>query len=157
MSFFNLQNCDAPENLTEKLGIYMAHCLSNKLGACNSLATYDLSYDTLKDCHMIVGQVYRAYTNPSMLLASRTWAPRSVVSDKMTEIFSIFTLVNHGICAVSDKLSEHWHNAKGGWNAVGFPSLIFQWKWNPPSTAGWTLYDCWLHRNCSTLVPTGVT
>ena len=70
MSFFNLQNCDAPANLTEKLALYMADSLSNRLGASITAPTNDLSYELLKDCEMIVAQVYRAYRNPSKTLNS---------------------------------------------------------------------------------------
>jgi hypothetical protein len=65
MSFFNLQNDDLPNNLTERLALHMTHSLSNKLGSPCDIPAYDLGWDVLKDCEMIVAQAHRAYRNPS--------------------------------------------------------------------------------------------
>jgi hypothetical protein len=66
MSNLVLQNNQEPITLTEKFAVYMIQSLLNKLGSSNIVCpTYDLGYEILKDCEMIVGQVHRAYTNPS--------------------------------------------------------------------------------------------
>ena len=73
MSFFQQHQSDASSNLTEKLALYMTDSLSTRFGASISVPTNDLSYDLLKDCEMILAQVYQAHMNPSKY---HTFAPR---------------------------------------------------------------------------------
>ena len=66
MSFFNLEFCESPINLTEKLALHMTQSLSNRLWSQDVplLDDEQLSYELLKDSEMIVAQVYQAYKNP---------------------------------------------------------------------------------------------
>jgi hypothetical protein len=65
MSFSNLEFPAGPKNRTEEVALYMIHALSCRLGIPMALPKPQLSFLVLKDCEMLVGQVYRAYLNPS--------------------------------------------------------------------------------------------
>lgn len=65
MSFLSLGFPNGPMNLTENIALYMVHSLSNRLSTQHPIPEHGLSFETLKDCEMIVQQVYSAYKNPS--------------------------------------------------------------------------------------------
>lgn len=58
---------DASSNLTQRISHYMMLSLFHRLniGSTPTAADWGLSYDILKDCEMIVAQVYCAFNNPS--------------------------------------------------------------------------------------------
>ena len=57
---------DATSNLTQQISRYMVLSLL-KSGSSPAGAYYGLSYDIIKDCEMIVEQVFQAFNNPSRL------------------------------------------------------------------------------------------
>ena len=60
---------------------------------------YGLSYDILKDCEMIIGQVLRAFNNPSKL--------KFTDARGKSDILSLSSLGNRGLREKIDPLPEY--------------------------------------------------
>jgi hypothetical protein len=60
------------ESLTVQLSAYMTKSLYRRLGTDlrSSIENDGLTYDLVKDCEMIVGQVWRAFHNQSMYIGN---------------------------------------------------------------------------------------